>query len=204
MRAWKSVQVDRVKPLVFVLGLYPLLRWVWLGFSGGLTANPAEFLTRSSGLWAWVLLLITLGITPLRRVLGQPALLRLRRMLGLFAFFYTALHTVAWAWWDRSGDWLSMWHDIVQRPFITLGAVATVLMLLLAATSTHGWQRRLGRRWSTLHRSVYAVAALSVVHFYLVRAGKNDVLDVLVYAAIFLVLMLLRKWPAAARQSPAA
>lgn len=201
MATWKAAQVDRFKPLVFLLGLYPLLRWVWLGFMDGLTANPPEFLTRSSGLWAWVFLLLTLAVTPSRRLLGQPGLVRVRRMLGLFAFFYTALHTVAWAWWDRSGDWLSMWHDILQRPFITLGAVAAVLMLVLAATSTHGWQRRLGRRWSSLHRSVYAAAILSVVHFYLVRAGKNDVLDVFVYGAVFLGLMLLRKWPGAARQS---
>ena len=201
MATWKAAQVGRFKPLVFLLGLYPLLRWIWLGFMGGLTANPPEFLTRSSGLWAWVFLLLTLAVTPSRRLLGQPALVRVRRMLGLFAFFYAALHTAAWAWWDRSGDWLSMWHDILQRPFITLGAVATVLMLVLAATSTHGWQRRLGRRWSSLHRSVYAAAILSVVHFYLVRAGKNDVLDVFVYGAVFLGLMLLRKWPSAARQS---
>jgi len=201
MATWKAAQVDRFKPLVFLLGLYPLLRWVWLGFMGGLTANPPEFLTRSSGLWAWVFLLLTLAVTPSRRLLGQPGLVRVRRMLGLFAFFYTALHTVAWAWWDRSGDWLSMWHDILQRPFITLGAVAAVLMLVLAATSTHGWQRRLGRRWSSLHRSVYAAAILSVVHFYLVRAGKNDVLDVFVYGAAFLGLMLLRTWPGGARQS---
>ncbi len=196
MNTWKAAQLDRFKPLVFLLGLYPLGRWVWLGVNNGLSANPVEFLTRSSGIWALVLLLVTLALSPLRRLLAQPALVRWRRMLGLFTFFYVALHTLAWAWWDRSGSWSSMWQDIVQRPLIAIGVVALLILLLLTLTSTHGWQRRLGRGWSRLHRTVYLAAGLSVLHFYLIRTGKNDVLEVYVYGAVLLVLLLLRRWPA--------
>src|SRR5690606_34166668 len=154
-RNWTAQDVARAKPLVFLLGLYPLLRWVWLGFSDGLGANPPEFLIRSSGIWALVALGATLAVTPLRRLIAQPALVRLRRMLGLFAFFYTFLHLLGWAFWERSGSFALMWEDVVQRTFITVGMLAFIPMLALALTSTQGWMRRLGRSWQTLHRSVY-------------------------------------------------
>ena len=195
MKTWKAAQVDRLKPLVFLLGLFPLGRWVWLGFNNGLSANPAEFLTRSSGTWALVLLLVTLALSPVRRLLAQPALVRWRRMLGLFSFFSAPLHTLAWAWWGRSGDWLSMWQDIVQRPLIAIGLIATVILLLLTLTSTHGWQKRLGRGWGRLHQTVFLAAALSVLHFYLIRIGKNDVVEVYVYGLILVGLLILRRWP---------
>ncbi|NYT43353.1 sulfoxide reductase heme-binding subunit YedZ [Alcaligenaceae bacterium] len=189
---WTAAQVGRYKPLVFLLCLYPLLRWFWLGFSDGLSANPAEFLIRSSGIWALVALGATLAITPVRRALDQPALVRLRRMLGLFAFFYTVLHLLGWAYWERGWSLVSMWDDVVQRTFITIGMVAFVPMVALAFTSTRGWIRRLGRRWATLHRSVYAIAALSVWHFWLVRAGKNDFFDPYMYGAVLAILLLAR------------
>lgn len=191
-RNWTARQVGKFKPLIFLLLLYPLLRWVWLGLTGGLGANPPEFLIRSSGIWALVALGLTLSITPLRRIIDQPALVRTRRMLGLFAFFYTCLHLLGWALWERGWSLASMWDDVVQRTFITVGMIAFVPMLALALTSTRGWIHRLGRNWQRLHRSVYAIAALSVWHFWLVRAGKNDFFEPYLYGALLAVLLLIR------------
>lgn len=170
------------------------MRWLWLGLSDGLSANPIEFLIRSSGLWALVLLLLALAVTPVRRVLRQPALVRLRRMLGLFAFFYTVLHVVAWAYWEQGWSLVSMWDDTMQRTFIAVGVIAVVPMSLLALTSTQGWMRRLGRHWQSLHRLVYAVAALSVWHFWLVRAGKNDFSEPYLYGMALALLLGSRLW----------
>lgn len=174
------------------MALYPVVRWFWLGFNDGLTANPPEFLIRSSGVWALVALCLTLAITPLRRLIRQPALVRCRRMLGLFAFFYTGLHVLAWAYWERGGSLASMWDDIVQRPFIAIGMIAFLPMLALAFTSTQGWMRRLGRRWQILHYAIYPIAALSVWHFWLIRAGKNDFFEPNAYALILTLLLLVR------------
>lgn len=182
----------RLKLFLFLLALFPVFRWLWLGFNDGLGANPPEFLIRSTGIWALVALWLTLAVTPLRRLLHQPALLRVRRMLGLFAFFYTALHLLGWAYWERGWSIASMWDDVVDRPFITVGVIAFVPMLALACTSTHGWMRRLGRRWQTLHRSVYAIAVLSVLHFWLVRSGKNDFFEPYAYATVLALLLFFR------------
>lgn len=187
-----AAHVARIKPWVFLLALYPVFRWVWLGFNDGFGANPPEFLIRSSGIWALVALGLTLAVTPLRRIVRQPALVRLRRMLGLFAFFYTCLHLLGWAFWERDWSLISMWNDIVQRTFILVGMIAFVPMVALACTSTRGWIRRMGHYWQHLHRTVYAIAALSVWHFWLVRAGKNDFFEPYVYAAILAVLLLIR------------
>ncbi|NYT85523.1 sulfite oxidase heme-binding subunit YedZ [Pollutimonas harenae] len=191
-RNWTAREVARVKPLVFLLALYPLARWIWLGTHDGLSANPPEFLIRSSGIWALVLLGLTLCVTPLRRLLRQPALVRLRRMLGLFAFFYTCLHVLGWAYWERGWTLTSMWADIVQRTFILVGVLAFVPMVALAITSTRGWIHRLGRGWQQLHRSVYMIAILSVWHFWLVRAGKNDFAEPYLYGALLAGLLLIR------------
>ncbi|MBV6271408.1 sulfoxide reductase heme-binding subunit YedZ [Alcaligenaceae bacterium CGII-47] len=180
------------KILLFVLCLYPVVRWFWLGTHDGLSANPPEFLIRSSGTWALVLLWVTLCVTPLRRILNRPALVRYRRMLGLYAFFYTVLHVVAWALWDRGGVWGSMWDDIGARTFITIGTVATLMLVPLALTSTQGWMRRLGRNWTRLHALIYPAAMLSVWHFYLMRAGKNDFFEPNVYTATLVGLFALR------------
>jgi sulfoxide reductase heme-binding subunit YedZ len=192
LQKWTAVQVGRFKPALFFLGLYPLIRWVYLGIYGGLGANPPEFLIRSSGIWALVALLLTLAITPLRRLIGQPALVRVRRMLGLFAFFYTCLHLLGWAFWERGWSLSSMWTDVLERTFITVGMIAFMPMVALALTSTHASMRWLGHRWQTLHRSVYMVAALSVWHFWLMRAGKNDYFEPYVYGAILTGLLLFR------------
>jgi sulfoxide reductase heme-binding subunit YedZ len=189
---WTARQVARIKPAIFLLSLYPVARWVWLGFNDGLTANPPEFLIRSSGIWALVALGLTLAVTPLRRILRQPALVRVRRMLGLFAFFYTVLHLFGWALWERDWSLTSMWHDILQRTFILVGMLAFVPMVALAVTSTQGAIRRMGHYWRDLHRSIYAIAALSVWHFWLVRAGKNDFFEPYVYGLVLAVLLLIR------------
>lgn len=184
--------VDRGKPLLFMAGLFPVARWVWLGLNHGLTANPTEFLTRSAGTWALVCLLVTLSISPLKTWLNVPSLLRWRRMCGLFAFFYALLHALAWAWWDQSLILLEMWRDVLKRPFITVGMAAFIVMSLLAITSTKGWMRRLGRRWQMLHRGVYAIALLAIVHYWWHKDGKNDYAEVAVYAVIAALLLAWR------------
>ncbi|OZI51072.1 sulfoxide reductase heme-binding subunit YedZ [Bordetella genomosp. 4] len=186
---WSAAAVARFKPLLFIAGLLPFARWFWLGFNDGLTANPIEFLTRSSGTWALVCLLVTLSITPLRRLLRQPALVRLRRPCGLFAFFYGALHFVAWVWWDRGLDVGAMLQDVWERPFITAGFAAFVCMTALALTSTQWAIRKLGRRWQTLHRLVYLIGILAVVHLWWHKSGKNDFEQPLIYGAILAVLL---------------
>jgi sulfoxide reductase heme-binding subunit YedZ len=183
---------DRAKPLLFVAGLYPLLRWVVLGFQEALTANPVEFLTRSSGTWTLVCLLVTLSISPLRQWLKQPALLRWRRMCGLFTFFYATLHALSWAWWDQSFELVPMLSDVWKRPFILVGAAAFLTMALLAITSTQGWMRRLGKRWQLLHRSIYLIGLLAILHYWWHKQGKNDFDTVLIYAAVLAVLLLWR------------
>ncbi|HCQ45506.1 MAG TPA: protein-methionine-sulfoxide reductase heme-binding subunit MsrQ [Achromobacter sp.] len=181
--------VGRFKPVLFLLGLAPFARWVWLGMDNGLTANPVEFLTRSSGTWTLVCLLVTLSITPLRRLTGQPALVRVRRMCGLFAFFYGAMHFMAWVWWDRGLDPAAMLQDIGERPFITVGFAAFVLMAALAATSTQWAMRRLGKRWQQLHRAIYAIGLLAVLHYWWHKAGKNDLTQPALYAAVLALLL---------------
>ncbi|WP_165645725.1 protein-methionine-sulfoxide reductase heme-binding subunit MsrQ [Bordetella bronchiseptica] len=181
--------IGRIKPLLFVAGLLPFARWFWLGANDGLSANPVEFLTRSSGTWTLVCLLVTLAITPLRRLTGQPALVRLRRMCGLFAFFYGSLHFLAWVWWDRGLDPVSMLQDVGERSFITVGFAAFVLMAALAATSTQWAMRKLGKRWQVLHRAVYAIGLLAILHFWWHKAGKNDLQQPLLYGSVLAVLL---------------
>lgn len=197
---WQAKSVSRAKPLVFGLGLFPVARWIWLGVNDGLTANPTEFLSRSSGTWTLVCLLITLAITPLRQLLGQPALVRLRRMCGLFTFFYATLHALAWAWWDQGFEPAAMVADILKRPFITVGVAGFLLLALLAGTSTQGWIRRLGKRWQTLHRAVYLIGVLAILHYFWHKAGKNDFATVTLYAAVLAGLLAWRVqrwlWPA--------
>ncbi len=176
---------------VHACGLFPLLRWIALGMTGGLGANPQEFLIRSSGLWALALLWATLAVTPTRR-LGWSGLLRHRRKLGLYAFFYTVLHVLAWAVWDRGGVPASMWTDLWRRDFIGVGALAVLCLIPLAATSTQGWMRRLGRGWKRLHALVYPAAILSALHFDWMRAGKNDFLEPRLYALVLALLLAAR------------
>jgi sulfoxide reductase heme-binding subunit YedZ len=180
----------RVRALLFALALLPLARLLYLAAANGLGANPVEFVSRSLGTWALVMLCVTLAVTPLRRLSGWAWLLRLRRMFGLFCFFYATLHMLAFAGLDQWFDLRAIWHDVLERPFITAGFAAFVLLVPLALTSTNGWVRRLGgRNWQRLHRLVYAIALLAIVHFWWHKAGKNDFGEVTVYAAVVGVLL---------------
>lgn len=181
-----------IKAALFVLALLPLARLLGagaLGWFGGLGANPIELITRSTGTWTLVYLCAGLAVTPLRRATGLNWLVRLRRMIGLFAFFYAVLHLGTYVWFDQWFDLQAIVRDVIKRPFITMGFAAFVLMLPLAATSTDAMVRRLGRRWGTLHRLVYLVAVAAVLHYWWHKSGKNDYSEVGWYAAA-VVLML--------------
>jgi methionine sulfoxide reductase heme-binding subunit len=196
----KPVPIGAIKAAVFVLALGPLARLLLVGTTGafgGLGANPVEFVTRSTGTWTLVFLCITLAVTPVRRFTGWNWLQRLRRMLGLFAFFYGALHFTTYFWLDQWFDLAAIGKDIVKRPFITMGFAAFVMMIPLAVTSTDAMVRRLGRRWGKLHRLVYAVAVAAILHYWWHKAGKNDFSQVGWYAAVVIGLLgwrLVDRW----------
>jgi methionine sulfoxide reductase heme-binding subunit len=173
---------------IFLACLIPLGRLVWKAFNDMLGANPIEVITRSTGTWTLTFLMITLAVTPVRKLTGMPWLIRFRRMLGLFAFFYGFLHFMTYLWLDQFFDFPGIVKDVVKRPFITAGFTAFVLMLPLAITSTQGWIRRMGgKRWQALHRLIYVSALAGVVHYYwLVKA---DVRVPLIYAAVLAVLL---------------
>lgn len=181
--------VAPAKVAVFIAAWYPLARLVIYGFTDHLGADPIRFVTWSTGLWTLVFLCITLAVTPLRRMTGINALLRFRRMLGLYAFFYGTLHFTTYIWFDKWFDLTEMVKDIGKRPFITVGFTAFVLMSVLAATSARAAARKLGRRWQTLHRAIYAIAALAILHFWWMKAPKHDLLLPKVYGAIVLALL---------------
>ena len=183
------------KPVVFGLCLLPLAWLVWATATDQLGANPAEALIRATGDWTLRALCLLLAVTPLRVLTATPQLARFRRMLGLFVFFYVLLHLLSYAWFDMGFDWAEILRDIAKRPFILVGSLALVLLALLAATSFNRAIKALGgRRWQLLHRSVYAVAGLAVLHFFWMRAGKNDFAEVAVYAAILAMLLGWRVW----------
>ena len=191
------------KPVLFGLALLPLAWLVYGAFANTLGANPAEALIRSSGDWTLRFLCLTLAVTPLRQLTGGHALARLRRMLGLFTFFYGVLHFLCFAWLDMGFDAAAILADIPKRPFILVGTAALLLMLPLAATSFNGAIKALGAaRWQALHKAVYAVALLALLHFFWMRAGKNDFAEWSVYAAIVAALLgwrLVRRWQRRAR-----
>jgi sulfoxide reductase heme-binding subunit YedZ len=186
-------QVLHVRNLLFVLALLPLARLVAFGFLGRLGANPIELITRNTGDWALYFLCITLAVTPLRKLTRLNWLVRLRRMLGLYAFFYVALHFTIFFWLDHFFDVQEMWADIVKRPFITVGVLAFVLLIPLAVTSTNGMVRRLGgKRWQWLHRLTYVIVPLGVLHFWWVKAGKNLLAQPILFSVIVGLLLLTR------------
>ena len=183
------------KPLVFMLCLLPLGWLVYGALANTLGANPAETLIRTLGDWTLRFLCITLVVTPLRTISGWNALARLRRMLGLFAFFYGCLHFLAFAWLDMGLDSDAILADIPKRPFILVGSLALLLMLPLAATSFNRAIKSLGaKRWQALHKLVYVVILLGLLHFFWMRAAKNNFAEVAVYAAIIAVLLGWRLW----------
>jgi len=187
----KPEQLKWLKAALFALCLIPLARLAWLGTHRGLGANPIEYITHSTGWWTLSFLLITLSVTPLRRLTGWNWLLRLRRMLGLFAFFYVSLHFTTYIWLDQFFDWRGMLKDIAKRPFITVGFTAFVLLIPLAATSTNAMVRRLGaKRWQRLHRAVYVIATLGVLHFWWLV--KKDIREPLLFGTLLGLLFLIR------------
>lgn len=181
-----------LKPTVLSLCLFPAARLFWLGFNGGLGANPIEFVTRSLGTWALSFLLITLTVAPLRKLSGWSALLRVRRMLGLTAFFYALAHWLSYLWLDQFFDWNAILKDIVKRPFITIGMTTFLLLLPLALTSTNAAMRRLKRNWQRLHRLVYPAAICAVLHYFWLV--KQDITQPTLYAFALTILLGLRLW----------
>lgn len=180
-----------IKIVIFLAALIPLVRLGWKALHDGLGANPVEVITHSTGDWTLILLLVTLSISPLRRITRQYWLISLRRMIGLFAFFYATLHFLTYIWLDKFFDLHEMLKDVGKRRFITVGFSAFVLLIPLALTSTKGWIRRLGgKNWQRLHRLIYVIAILGVIHYWwLVKA---DIRKPERYAAILAILLLYR------------
>ena len=178
------------KPVVFVLCLLPFA-WLFYGaFTNNLGANPAEYLIRATGDWTLRFLCIVLAVTPLRVVTSTPQLARFRRMLGLFVYFYVVLHLLSYSWFDMGFDIPDIAKDIAKRPFILVGFSAFVLLTPLAVTSFNRAIKALGaKRWQLLHKLVYLIAGLGLLHFFWMRAGKNNFTEVFVYAAIIAVLL---------------
>ena len=191
----KLLQKPAAKPLLFALALAPLAWLLYGAWANALGANPAERLIRSTGDWTLRFLCITLSVTPVRQWTGLHALARLRRMLGLFAFCYGTLHFLSFAWLDQGFDLDAIVKDITKRPFILVGSSALLLMMPLALTSFNRAIKALGAaRWQALHRAVYAVVLLGLLHFFWMRAGKNNFGEVSIYAAVIALLLGWRLW----------
>lgn len=180
----------RLRVLLFVLALLPLARLFWLGFNDGLTANPIEFIERSTGTWALICLLAALALTPLRLVTGIVWPIQLRRMAGLFMFFYACLHFATYLWLDHWFDWGEIGSHIIEHPYVLVGFAAFVLSIPLALTSSNAMMRRLGKRWKQLHQTVYLIAILAILHFWWLV--KKDIREPLMYALILMVLFAVR------------
>jgi sulfoxide reductase heme-binding subunit YedZ len=196
MVAFRSMLLHpAAKPVIFLLALVPFA-WLFYGaLTNNLGANPAEYLIRATGDWTLRFLCITLAITPLRVITATPALARLRRMSGLFVYFYVLLHLISYSWFDMGFDVADIARDIAKRPFILVGFTGFLLLTPLAATSFNGAIRTLGaKRWQALHKLVYVIAGLAILHFFWMRAGKNDFAEVALYAAILALLLGWRVW----------
>jgi sulfoxide reductase heme-binding subunit YedZ len=195
-------RITLIKIFVFLACLLPLAQLGWKALNAGLGANPIEVITRSTGTWTLTFLVVTLAITPLRKISGWLSFIRFRRMLGLFAFFYGVLHFLTYIWLDKFFDLQDMIKDIGKRPFITVGFTAFALLIPLALTSTQGMIRRLGKRWQVLHRLIYVSSSAGIVHYlWLVKADKR-VPEI--YAAILAALLGYRivVWASKRSQAP--
>ncbi|WP_183961152.1 protein-methionine-sulfoxide reductase heme-binding subunit MsrQ [Chiayiivirga flava] len=192
-----KLQMIAVKTVLHVLALLPFAWLVADIYLDRLGADPIAELTHATGLWALRFLLLALTVTPLRRVTGWNVLARFRRLIGLYAFFYASVHLSIYLVLDLGGYWSQILEDIVKRPYITVGFAAWCGLLALALTSTRGMMRRLGRRWTQLHRIVYGIGVLAVLHFWWLV--KSDVREPAVYAALLALLLVLRLPPVARR-----
>lgn len=186
-------QQSFIKSSLFILALLPFLRLIWAGFTDHLGANPLEFITRNTGDWTLYFLCITLAVTPLRRIFNLPWLLKMRRMLGLFAFFYALLHFLTFFWFDHFFDIAEMLKDVVKRPFILVGFSAFVLLIPLALTSTNKMIKWVGaKRWQLLHKLIYFIVSLGVLHYFWMKAGKHDFSKPILFSVIVAALLLIR------------
>ncbi|QGW81106.1 sulfite oxidase heme-binding subunit YedZ [Variovorax paradoxus] len=199
----KLLMHPAAKPVVFLLCLLPFAWLTYGAFTDGLGANPAEFLIRATGDWTLRFICIVLAVTPLRVMTKANALARFRRMLGLFAYFYVVVHLLCYSWFDMGFEWADIAKDIAKRPFILVGFSAFVLLTPLAATSFNRAIKALGaKRWQMLHKAVYLIAGLGLLHFFWMRAGKNNFAEVFVYATIVAVLLGWRVWNSANKRKP--
>lgn len=186
-------QFKIIKAVLFVAALLPFVRLVLFTMTDRLGANPVEFITRNTGDWTLYFLCITLAITPFRKLTKWAWAIKLRRMVGLYAFFYAFLHFTTFLWFDHFFDLPEMIKDVIKRPFITVGFIAFVLLIPLAATSTNRMIKLLGgKRWQWLHRLVYVIAPLGILHFWWMKAGKNDFSQPIIFGSIVAALLLVR------------
>jgi sulfoxide reductase heme-binding subunit YedZ len=186
-------QVTALWYVFWLLACLPFISLVVAGFNDGLGPNPVELITKDTGSWALYLLCITLAVTPVRKLTGWHWLARMRRMLGLMSFFYLCLHFTAFLWFEHFFDVVAMWKDVLTRPFIAVGLAALVILIPLAVTSWSTMMRLLGgKRWQMLHRLIYLAAPLAVIHFLWAKAGKNLVVEPIVFACIVAGLLLIR------------
>lgn len=182
--------ISRLKFKILICSLFPIFRLFYLGFNDGLGANPVEFVERSTGTWALVFLMLTLSITPIRQWSGANGFIQYRRMLGLCMFFYACLHIISYVWLDHWFDLSEIIKDITKHPYVLVGFSAFIISIPLAITSTNGMMRRLGGRWKILHKMVYLISVLAILHFlWLV---KKDHTEPLIYAVVFFLLIALR------------
>jgi len=195
-------QLATIKAAVFALCLVPFAHLVWGVAYDALGANPVEAVTHSTGWWTLFLLCATLTVTPLRRATGANWLLKLRRMLGLYAFFYVALHFLTYIWLDQWFDLAAIAGNVLQRPYITVGFTAFLLLVPLAATSTDAMQRRLGRNWQRVHRFIYLIAAFGVLHFWWLV--KRDITQPAIFALVLSCLLGVRLYWSLRRRAGAA
>lgn len=190
MLAPNRKQLGLIKAGLFLLALIPLIRLLWLGMHDDLGANPIEFIERSTGLWALIILLVTLAFTPLRLLAGTAWPVQLRRMAGLFMFFYACLHITTYVWLDHWFDWQEIGKDIIKHPYVLVGFTAFVLSVPLALTSSNAMIKRLRQRWKILHRLVYLVAIFAVLHFWWLV--KKDITEPMLYALVLAALLGIR------------
>ena len=197
------VQFKALKASLFVAALLPFARLVYMTLTQQFV-EPLEAITRGTGDWVLYLLCITLAITPLRRLTGWNWVIKLRRMAGLFAFFYAFMHFLAFLWFDHFFDVAAMWKDVLKRPFITVGFIAFVLLVPLAVTSTNGMIKRLGgKRWQLLHKLIYVIAPLGILHFWWMKAGKHNFTQPIIFGVIVAVLLAARLYWARTKVSAA-